>query len=261
MRTSRQDYADSTYEKALEAGCDTLQLKMDGWWSRTEIVSGDLKIYTRTGRHLSQFDLSLPQPITATIIGELMYGTNWSQKTNLQGKVFVFDLWQTQNEDIEAFRYKDRYGLLKALMPYLPDRYIRVSNFDIHSYPEVWKRFVVTGEYEGVVFRRKSDAVGASLLRHKNTIHDEYTALDFLEGEGKHAGRLGSIVCGDINGRALFTDDGRPATVGGGLDDDDRIEIWGNKEKYRGRKFEVEGKARFSSGLLRHPNIVRWKEL
>jgi hypothetical protein len=261
MRTSRQEYKDANLEEALKAGCDTLQLKYDGWWARMEVIAGDLKIYTRTGRHLPDFDRILPEPINTTIIGELMYGTNWSQRPALQGKLFAFDCWSAEHVDLEGIEYGTRYQVLKSVLPFLGPSVVRIPNFPIDDYTNIWKTFIASGEYEGLVFRRKKDAVGATLLRQKNLITDEYTCLALLEGEGKHQGRLGSVVCGDASGQPLRTADGRPATCGGGFDDEEREAILKNPTAYIGRKFEVEGKARFSdSGLLRHPNFVRWKD-
>jgi hypothetical protein len=262
MRTSRQDYRDALYKDAILARCDSFQLKMDGWWSRTEIIGGELKVYTRTGRLLPDFNQTLSQKINATIIGELMYGTNWSQKPQLQGKVFAFDIWQADSTDLEASPYKTRYALLKAVLPFLPPTYIRVQNFDISTYDSVWNDLVATGQYEGVVFRRKDDTVGATLLRQKNVLTDEYTCLGILEGDGKHAGRCGSVVIGDAFGNPLFSSSGDPATVGGGFDDDEREDMFKRPLFFVGRKFEAEGRGRFpETNLLRHPNFVRWKDV
>lgn len=260
MRTSRQDYADSNIEEARKKGCDTLQLKYDGWWARTEIIGGEAIVYSRTARPLTSFPAD--PSITATIIGEYMFGTNWSQKPQLQGKTFAFDLWASNGVDLEGRPYKERYALLKTILPFLPPTYLRVANFNIEDYEDIWRTFVASGEYEGVVFRRRQDTVGSLLLRQKNTITDEYTCLKILKGEGKHAERCGSVIIGDISGRPLFTSDRSPATVGGGWDDDEREDMIKNPQNYEGRRFEVEGKARFSdSGLLRHPNFIRWKDL
>lgn len=262
MRTTRQQYIDATYEEAIKAHCDTIQLKFDGWWFRIEIVEGVGTCYTRTGRPLPDFNFTLPSKVNATLIGEGMYGTNWSQKPNLQGRIFVFDIWTADGVDLEGVAFGERYKLLKATMPFLPSNFIQVANFNIDQYEAVWKMFVESGEFEGVVFRRRNATVGVPVLRQKLTQQDTYTALDFVEGEGKHAGRLGATVIGDVTGRGLYGSSGLPATVGGGWDDEEREEIWNNKEKYKGRKFEVEGRTRFpDSGLLRHPNFVRWKDV
>jgi ATP-dependent DNA ligase len=47
--------------------------------------------------------------------------------------------------------------------------------------------------------------------------------------------------------------------VGGGFTDTQRREIWDNQDLYLGKPFEVEARARFESGSLRHPNFVRWR--
>src|SRR4051812_49188535 len=112
MRTTRQEYRDATLEDAQKAKCDTVQLKYDGWWFRTDIIKGVGTVYTRNGRPLPDFSFTIPEPLTATIIGEGMYGTNWSQKPTLQGRVFVHDLWAFDGHDLESLPYIDRYKML-----------------------------------------------------------------------------------------------------------------------------------------------------
>jgi len=251
MRTQRQDYKDSAYMDARRLGSDTLQLKYDGWWVRIEITNGQGRLFTQTNREVERFQFQLTQePMNAVVVGELMHGTQWSQDPNRLGKVFLFDCWQVDDTPLETLPYKTRYAVLKTIQKRLPRNYELVPNFRVDDYDKVWKEFVETELFEGVVFRDSRATVGTPVLRHKNTIADDAIVVGFQEGEGKHEGRLGALLCriGD-----------QPQDVGGGFDDDQREEIWTHKDDYLGRYCQIEGKARFNSGALRHPNFVAWR--
>jgi hypothetical protein len=253
MKELRQNYKDATLQDATRYGCDVFQLKYDGWWSRNEIRLGVGTVYSDTNRELTKFGFHTPaNPLTTDLIGELMHGTNWAQKEQLKGKCFLFDIWHLNGEDLEAMPYRDRYSLLKTVTPFLPPQFIRVPNFPISQFASIWQTFVTDGDYEGVVFRKSQGKVGDTLYRMKATVTDEYECTGFEQGEGKFEGTLGSILA-----RTKY---GNNAKVGGGLSNEQRREIWDNPKEFLGRWFEVEGKKRFEeTGLLRHPNFVRWK--
>lgn len=247
MRTTRQTYLDSNFQAAREAGCDTLQLKLDGWWSRTLIEKGKATVFTRTNRELPAYAFTTYPDITCTIVGELMHGTNWAQTKEIAGKTFAFDIWTVDDVDMSNMPYKDRYGVLRAMLKRLPPSFIRVENFRIQDFDAVWRQFVTEGDYEGVVFRHSKGLLDTPIYRQKSVVVDQYTVQAIEEGEGKFLNMLGAVVC---------TNGGR---VGGGWTDEERIEIFNNQDAYRGKVFEVEGRKRFEeTGLLRHPNFVRW---
>lgn len=249
MKTSRQLYKDAKYDEALAAGCDVVQLKYDGWWARIEIEHGKGQVFSETGRHLPRFDFTLvTAPLTLTLVGELMYGTQWAKDPGREGKIFLFDCWRYEEKDTEAYSYRDRFALIKSLQPHLPLNFEKVQNYKIGDYTHLWKELVETKKFEGVVFRNSKHPAGAPLMRHKNVFTEDVRIVGFKAGNGKHAGRLGSLLCTTIAGY--------PIDIGGGLDDAARDEIWRNQDSYLGRYAQIEGRARFTSGALRHPNLV-----
>ena len=250
MKTTRQEYKDSTYEEAVAAGCDMLQLKLDGWWSRCEIIGGLGRVYSETGRYLPRFDFVTHGP-DATIIGELMYGTHWAKDPQRYGKIFLFDIWRLKDVDLEDKTYKDRNLLVRCYMTNLSPDFQLIQNYRIVDYPPVWQTFVESKQYEGVVFRRSTDLVGATILREKYSFQVDLQVVGFREGEGKHSGRLGALLCADENRI--------PTDIGGGLSDADRIDIWTHQDDYFQRYCQVEARKRFDSGSLRHANFVAWR--
>jgi DNA ligase-1 len=80
--------------------------------------------------------------------------------------------------------------------------------------------------------------------------------MGFIEGNGRLAGTLGSIIGGKyVNGTLTDT-----IHVGGGFTDAMRDDYWVNMYQYHGQVFEAEGRQLFDSGSLRHPRFLRWRD-
>lgn len=75
-------------------------------------------------------------------------------------------------------------------------------------------------------------------LKMKPWIEVTLEVIDFEEGTGKNAGRLGALVCAG-------KDDGKNirVNVGSGLTDDERSDIWANRAMVRGQLVEVRADA------------------
>lgn len=247
---TRQDYKNSTFAEAREAGCDCFQLKYDGWWAGIRCLDGTASIYSQTGRLVTT--LPIDPLIYGTFIGEFMHGTQWAQKQDRKGKVFLFDCWNINGQDTSAFPYRERYNLCRVNLPLFGERFRLVQNYPISVYQQTWDSLVATSEYEGVVFRRSNGPVSDTLHRQKRTITVDGIVVGFEPGEGKHLGRLGAI--------RVRLPSGTIVSVGGGFSDTERELIWQSQSQYLGRTAELKGNAEFESGSVRHPNFVRWRE-
>jgi len=248
---TRQNYIDASVDEARRIGMDSFQLKYDGWWTRCESVHGNAEMFSQTERSFRS--CSFPSGLSGRVIGEFMQGTQWSQNPEHLGKFYIFDIWNLSNVPLDSLRYRDRYTLLASIKADLPEWCVLVANFPIDMFQTIWDSRVATGEFEGVVFRNQNQPIQSQILRLKRDIEDTYTCIGFVEGIGKHYGRLGALLVD------RKTEDGKPATVGGGFSDDERDYIWTHQSEFIGKKFDVVGKHRFESGLLRHPNFIRWK--
>lgn len=246
-----QQYKDATVEQAIAHGCDIIQPKYDGWNARIEIHYGWVTWYSKTDRKYHQ--ICYPDvELHAVLYAEHMFGTQWSKQAGREGLTYVFDIHTLNGENVSGFTYRERYSLVRSLLNRLPAGFSAVPCFPISAYAETWENYVTNNAFEGVVFRRKLDPLTALILRHKNTVTEDLCITGFIEGEGKYAGRLGSVTA--------VTKTGVPVDVGGGFDDLQRYEIWNAREKYLGRWFEAEARGRFESGSPRHPNFIRWRD-
>ena len=118
--------------------------------------------------------------------------------------------------------------------------------------------------YEGIMIK-DPDAVyeckrTVSWLKQKPFIEVSLTVVAVEEGTGKNAGKMGALVCEG-------TDDGKQivVNVGSGFSDDDRDEIWQDKDAVVGQIVEIRADAATLSQdstevwSLRFPRFLRFR--
>ena len=88
------------------------------------------------------------------------------------------------------------------------------------------------------------------MLKVKSFSDIDLKVIGFKEGTGKHVGKLGSILV-DCNGVEV--------NVGSGFDDEQRTEIWNNRDAYLGMTAEVKYQEVTPDGSLRFPTFVYWR--
>lgn len=250
----RQKYIDvEGPDEAIRLGYDIFQLKYDGIWSRNVIEGGFVHTYSRNDQLKNTFSCDLPKCV---LIGEYMYGTEWSKKGGREGMIYVFDVESIGDVNQSEFPYHERLRKLIDMSLYFPRTPFKLAaSCRLDAAGEVWQR-IVNGEadYEGLVYRKLSDMFDATLARSKRDVTDDVVVLDKYEGQGRLVGTLGGLVVGKFDSTKTLT----PLyKVGGGFSDALRAEIWNNWEKYYLSVIECVGKARFDSGALRHPNFSR----
>lgn len=226
---------------------DICQIKFDGWFCYLKTKRDDIVIYSKTQRELKTYPRPEEIPPGLTFMGEYLFGTNWvERRPHLKGRIVVYDV-------LQPLPYSQRYRQVKEFVRVSTGTIpvLLVQNFHTTQANEVWLKAVVAGGHEGLVFRNWKDD-SFDLGRCKAKYEEVYYVVGVTEGVGKHAGRLGALVIETLDG----TREGR---VGGGFTDEQREAIWESPDDYIGRFVEVEGKALFNSGLLRHPNFKAWK--
>jgi ATP-dependent DNA ligase len=183
-----------------------------------------------------------------------MYGTEWAQDPSRKGKVFLHDVYEFEGNPLTEVSYASRYNALIINKHILPKNFELVSCVPINQYPTVWDSCVVHDSFEGVVFRKSFGKLGETILREKLVVTMDGIIIGFDIGDqiGKYKDTLGAVK--------VLLRNGKVVRVGGGFTDAMRDEIWGNQSGYLDKCCEVKGNREFSSGSLRHPNFVRWRE-
>lgn len=256
MKTQkRQKYIDVDAPPTSATVC---QLKYDGiWCCATSFPDGRIEYRSRTGQLKRVVENNKIVPI-GQYVGELMYGTEWSSDLTRRGRFYLFDCLHLGDIASINHPYSVRYSCLTKLFSAnrVPPNWELVRNHDIKWRDRLWAAKIASSEFEGLVYRNPSQLWTDPLHRQKHSLTVDIIITDFLEGKGKNVGKCGTIIGRRIDSKGLPY--GPAIHVGGGLSDALRSELWANQRAFRGRIIEVEAKAQFQSGKLRHPNFVRF---
>lgn len=239
-----------------------LQLKYDGIWARIVFGNdGEYRVYSKTGQQKDK--QRTPQTYfvhgnAVILIGEYMFGSQWAERPDRKGKIFVFDCIQ-DGDDIATLPYNRRYQIAESVVKALGDpRFVMVKNYEASKVGDLWLEIESKESHEGLILRDWRSTYYTTLTKLKRSVEDDFVVMEVLEGQGKHQGRMGSLRLGQYD-----PEDGHVhevMDVGGGFSDLERELIWENRTMTINRVCLVEGKSRFSSGALRHPNFVRFRD-
>lgn len=261
-----------TYEKESDLRHDyyAVQPKLDGVRA-TAIVKdcGSVEIFTRNGSKIDGYDTIVNElsnfpgfVFDGEIIGDDFKDTMESLFALGSKKKAVYNIFDCLtlkefNEKKVKRTYRERYDeyisiisegyeSIKALSCLMVSR----SEF-IETADEMLKMYEDEG-YEGLVikgtntiynFKRSYD-----WIKYKSMITEEFDIVDFEEGQGKYSGILGAIYV-SVNG--VLT------KVGSGFTDEQRAEIWFNKDKFYWKKAEIKYQEKTPDGKLRFPVFIK----
>lgn len=144
-------FKDATLEEAHAAGCDTVQLKYKGMWTRNEVSRGLLRVYSDHDDTKEYRDVK--DGVDTTLLGNLYEGRTW-----------VYDCWLVDGNDVKGLGYRDRYALAHVNLRELGlAGFSLVRNFPIMAAKDVWNT-AMTDETCGIVFRRSNDTWNGPVL-------------------------------------------------------------------------------------------------
>ena len=254
--SDRQTYIDGSIADISRH--EFFQPKYDGIWSRVVgEETGRVLVFSRTQTLKAELRIE-GYPSNSVFLAEYMFGSQWSQHPDRLGKFYFFDCLVSHGEDYTVRSYQERYReMLRQLKPVgsQDNRINFVPNFAVQNLQKFWDKISVDHSFEGVVGRNWKQTYSDPLYRLKIDITDDFVIMKVNEGQGRLAGTMGSLTIGQFDGDELV----EIMTVGGGFSDELRKEIWANRVNMPFQVIEVVGKARFTSGALRHPNFVRFR--
>jgi len=154
----------------------------------------------------------------------------------------------------------DRYAKLSSVMSKIKSSIIKivphVTDNKLSNILAMEKTFVRQG-YEGAIICPVNEPYyqgrrSNKLMKLKTMISQDCVVTDFTEGMGKYKGILGNIIVTQENGMIC--------EIGTGFTDDERKEIWNNKDNYKGRIVEIKYQELSGIGIMRFPVFVRWRD-
>lgn len=257
------------YKNNLDLSNWVIQPKLDGF--RCLFISDGLTFHpiSPNGKplynvgHIIEKLKNIPGALKYNIDGELK-GENFNETSKIVRsskkikdgkhiKFYIFDIIDVNEYTFRKFKtkYSERYRIYKNLFSKCDDIFIVDSEKCIDN-TNVWKKaqdFLNKG-YEGAVIKDLDGVYkcgrSRSIQRLKFTDTVDIKITGFYEGEGKHLGKLGGVICGDNR-------------VGSGFSDEERKNIWDNQKKFLGVTIEVKFQEKTEAGALRFPTFVRFR--
>lgn len=259
------------FERKRMSSTVYVEPKLDGIRCLAIVKDGDVKLFTRAGKPLTNFDDTIGKELSqlkdgcydGEIMGkdftDLMRQVYRKENVNVDNSYFaIFDYisipeWDAkEGESILTLRKAILDSIFHAtsfkflqMVPYTytedpPESLLK----DIHD-------DMVSKGYEGIMIKDSSALYSFgrdwSVMKYKAFFDADCPIIGLQEGTGKHEGKLGSFLI-DYNGVEV--------RVGSGLNDELREQIWANKDDHIGRIIEVRYQEETPDGSLRFPTFV-----
>jgi hypothetical protein len=171
-------------------------------------------------------------------------------------RVILLDVKEYQGKNVEDMPYEERWKMMDDFARHHPEVEIPDRLKDDHSHREFHNKIISEGG-EGTCAHHKEAKYGDNVYKIKGGMDEnfrkDYIIIGFTEGKGKYENNgIGAIVYSD---RA----DGRPlGKVGGGLSDEQRRDIFQNKDRYIGSTVTIESNHKIKDGkAVRAPSVYQ----
>ena len=252
------------HPKKIKGEC-LVEYKYDGVRVIAIVQNGSATLHSRNGKLLANFphieeSLSKPEFEGLVFDGEVMSDDFQSLMKQVHRKegaqtqdayLALFDMitleeFNAGGTDLDA---KERRTRLTTIRPLFDDNIklvdVTLVNFDTAEGQEQFNKLNKTAldeGYEGLMIKPIAEGYKCkrshAWLKIKPFIEVTLKVVDLEEGTGKNEGLLGALV---VEGE----DDGKffSLNVGSGLTDENREQIWGNKDKVLGQLVEIRADA------------------
>lgn len=285
---------DGANHESKVSGKKFIEVKLDGVRVITIVYpSGHVDMYSRNGKELVNFPhvkeqfakhaVFLPEPVVFD--GEIMSSsfqdlmTQVHRKSDVLANDAVLNLFDiltlaefktgaskvTQRERSNAL--KIWYSPIRDHMPNITVLENALVDLDT---PEGAQEFsainasAIAGGYEGLLIKDPDAPYeckrSVAWLKKKPVISVDLQVVSLEEGTGKNAGVLGALVCEGVDQERFIR-----VNVGSGLTDQQRQEMWSNKESVIGQTVEILAdvvtKSQDSESYsLRFPRFMRFRD-
>ena len=283
---------DSANHEGKVTGRKLIEVKLDGVRVITVVYpNGTVDQYSRNGKELVNFPHIKAQlakhaklfKVPTVLDGEVMSSSfqdlmkQVHRKDNVSADDAVLNLFDILSlEEFQAgsgeFSQLDRSALLKnwyePLAEHMPNITVvgqELVDLDTAQGQDRFKMIntqAVAGGYEGIMIKAPDAAYeckrSVAWLKLKPFIEVSLSVVDFEEGTGRNAGRLGAIICeGKDDNRQIRVN------VGSGFSDSNRDTFWGDRQSLLNQVVEVRADAvtqnQDGTYSLRFPRFLRFR--
>lgn len=148
----------TTIAEAVDAGCDCVSIKFDGWPIAINSVGTEAFIYSDLSFKDAREQISRFTPIepcSALYVGARKRG-------DLTPTNYLYDLWWTDEVTLTKESYRSRYIIMRREAKKLGPGFEVVHPMPLASAHDLWKQCLLNG-HKGLVFRRSRDASAGDL--------------------------------------------------------------------------------------------------
>lgn len=246
--SNRGVYVDLTpgdFSDAAMSRFKTVELKYDGHFS--ELIGGadGWVLYSRTGKVKKSGTENIGN---IHLLGEHIFGTEWARSlpaAEYDSMVVFGAIVDGARQDVEVAIAAA--GKVRGVLDWVKTTEV----FSVSYAQQLWEDKVQEAGWEGLVFK------GPGIIGRMKPIRTvDYVCLGIEISDSESYGGDAKSVVGGLYKDGTLT----PITKVGGLTAEQRKDFAENKDVYVGRVFEASGKVIFTSGALRHPNFVRWRD-
>ena len=249
--------------------------KLDGIRCLAVVEGDDVKLFTRAGKLITNFDDTVGKELarlpSGAYDGEIMsndftdlmrqvYRKENKEVSDVYFAIFDYLTPEEWREKGTTNSLKTRKTLLSGFingshksksLKYLKqvryEPYLDPSEAQLKSEHDKW----VEQGYEGIMIKDTDASYSFgrdwSVMKYKAFFDADVKVIGLQEGTGKHQGKLGSFLV-DYKGVEV--------RVGSGLNDELREQIWSDQDNVIGRTIEVRYQEETPDGSLRFPTFV-----
>ncbi len=165
----------------------------------------------------------------------------------------TYDEWQKQETSLTS---QSMRNILEDFCLDSVSKFLTIVPRDIVLPEQIEKQhdhYVSLG-YEGAMIKildsKYKFGRGFNVMKLKNFHDIDLEVVGFEEGTGKYKNSLGSVIVKYNNVRI---------NIGSGFSDEQRLQIWNNRGKYRNKIVEVRYQELTPDGSLRFPTFRKWR--
>jgi DNA ligase-1 len=259
-----------------------VQPKLDG--IRCVTLTTDDLMYSRTGKIIPAApsiqealsicfpdmnldgELFIPKVDFEDISSTVRRTVNIKEDPRLKYWIFDINTGQSFAHRLDALMARWKY-IKNNIKPVYLNRFVIVTTMRVFNEVDVKKcfDFFVEAGFEGAMFRSAEAPYECGkrsphLLKLKPWHDCEAIAVKFIEGVGKHNGRLGAIECSTLPTRgAPKLKIGVTVKVGTGFSDVQREEIWYNQQHHLNKRLTIKYQMVTKKGIPRFPVFKCWR--
>lgn len=244
-----------------------LQKKLDGHRCLITLSEGELIAYSRQGKPIPAIKHILRAlegriPEGTTIDGELYcHGVklqtigSWIKREQSSTANLFFVGYDLISNDRYIERHRELSEILAGADTNAPGKIMALPYREWvgHEDTSTYFRQVRSSGFEGLMLRLDNRGYEAgrrssSLLKIKEFLDGEFEVYDFEQS------KTGWAICKCRTGDGKIFDCSAPGSI------DEKMEVWNNREKYRGKFLTIEYAHWTDDGLPFQPTAIRWRD-